>query len=306
MNREKLKRLFHRIVPENRREGIKAKYVRVTGWINRLFCTLFDKDQFLYCQADGISYIGTSKDGGVFRNMLSSKCNWAKEEMDIYYNLVEKFYGNKKKLNSGYFLDIGANIGSTFIYFKLKKTSNIKVLAFEPDSDNYTLAKVNAILNNVDRDVVIEKLGVGEGGGTAVLYKHPENPGGNSIVNSPTSISESINMVSIDDYLESKNIEKDEITYIWIDTEGYEPFVLFGAKDLISSTDIPLFMEFNPQVYKQFDGVFERMVQMLEKSYKKYIMVREVENGNYCEHRIEELYSMKGMDKQQGDIVFLN
>ncbi len=47
----------------------------------------------------------------------------------------------------------------------------------------------------------------------------------------------------------------DDVKYIWVDTQGHEGFVLDGAKKLLQSRKIPLFIEFWPDEMRRVGGL---------------------------------------------------
>ena len=109
------------------------------------------------------------------QNMYINQSNFSKAEMEIYYELVNKFYPNRKE--DGYFLDLGANIGTTCIYFKKYLDSKVKILAFEPITETFKFLKINLILNDIE-DYVIEKLALSDKTEERDMYLRPGNPGG--------------------------------------------------------------------------------------------------------------------------------
>ena len=310
MSRKLYRLIYQKMIPPGLKERAYSIFLNKASKIHSLGAIIKSRSEYTMCQIDDgaevISYIGLSSDREIIPYMQARKENWAANEMILFRKIVSKYYNDDRIDQPRYFVDIGANIGTTFIYFKRVIDKDVKVLAFEPDSMNYKVAKINTLLNSLESDVILENYGVGEKEETKILYKHPENPGGNSIVNSPSDLKETIRVVSLDEYLEDKDIDREYISYIWVDTEGYEPYVLFGAKKLLSEYHIPLFMEFNPPVYKQFPEVFNKMVELLDDCYSKFIMVKEAETGSYVEHKIKELYDLREMDTQLGDIVFIN
>lgn len=66
---------------------------------------------------------------------------WSRDEMEF-------FWKEAPRRQRGIFMDIGANIGTTSIYFRKKLAANLTYIAFEPVKENYKLLKINCILNN--------------------------------------------------------------------------------------------------------------------------------------------------------------
>ena len=229
---------------------------------------------FITCTTvDGISYIATSKDRAIMPQMYVFRQNFVADEIKAFWQLSNKYYYTNEVEQTrvgGYFLDLGANIGTTCIYFKKKFDKNLKILAFEPDPTNYMLLKINLMLNHMDNDSIAEKLGLGAENSEQLMHINIANPGNNSIYPDSSDLpTEKITIVSLDDYLSKSNITGKEIKYIWIDTEGFEAQVLLGAKHLITNHSIPIFMEFNPTTWNK-TGLYDNMVQLLKKCYDFY------------------------------------
>ena len=165
------------------------------------------------------------------------------------------------------------------------------------------------MLNHMDKDSVAEKLGLGSENTEQLMHINLANPGNNSIYPDSMGLpTEKINIVALDNYLEENNISGEEIKYIWIDTEGFEVQVLLGAKRLISDYNIPIFMEFNRKTWNQ-TGLYDELIQLLEKSYKSYIYVPDfIKNNGIAElHSINELLNFKNVNAVTGSMgdIFL-
>ncbi len=204
---------------------------------------------------------------------------------------------------------MGANIGTTCIYFKHKFDKNLKILAFEPDSTNYMLLKMNVALNNMSDDSILENFGLGDHESEQIMHITPSNPGHNTIIPDSEGLpTETIHIIKLDDYITKNNINPKEIKYIWIDTEGFEPQVLIGAKNLIMNNSIPIFMEFNPMTWNQ-SGLFEKMVTLLNDCYDYFIMISEMHNDkkNVNLYPINDLLKYKNLRVETGSMgdIFL-
>lgn len=261
------------------------------------------KKEFVTCTVDGISYVANSSDRVILDWMYMFHRNWADEEMQVFYRLSQKYYQVDSSKN-GYFLDIGANIGTTCIYFKKKVDKNVDILAFEPESNNYKLLSTNLLLNGLDKVSVAENYGLSEKQEHRKLHINNYNPGQNSIIHDYGQVSEEIKMISLDEYLLQNGISADEIKYMWIDTEGFEPFVLNGGKNALNSGNFPVFMELNPYLWNAA-GLYEKMMELLCKIYTKFIIIDEVLEGNESLHQIDELWQYREASQFFQSDIFL-
>lgn len=116
--------------------------------------------KYITCTVDGISYVATSADDLVMRKMYTQRVNFSKKAMEFFHTLAKRYYDVDD--SAGYFLDLGANIGTTGIYFIKKLTPDLKVLAFEPDTENFKLLCVNLILNGVEAKFDVVNYGLGD------------------------------------------------------------------------------------------------------------------------------------------------
>lgn len=260
--------------------------------------------------AENLSYLATSGDGAVMYNTYVSRKTWAANDMNLFHRLTKKYYDIDD--SSGYFCDWGANIGTTGIYFLKQLTPNLKLLAFEPDKENYKLLRINLLLNELEEKAVTENFGLGMEESEEKFYRNEENPGGSGIFANLylSSINidvepVTIKIISPDKYLAEKNISPEEIKYIWIDTEGFEAQVILGAKNLLEKNPAPIFMEFNPHLWSK-SGLYEEMTEFLSRCYESFIFVPEAEKTDSPNlYPIEKLLEFKNNTGQIGDIFLI-
>ena len=228
--------------------------------------------------AEGFTYINAITDDVIIPRMIFDRVNWAKDDMENFYKLAQKhFRFNEEQV---LFCDIGANIGTTCVYFKKQIDPDVKILAFEPSEQNYRLLRVNALLNEIDEnDCMFVKKGVSDKTCSASFEYNPENPGGSSVVSEEASASDTVELVSLDDFFEKSELDPQMIKYIWIDVEGFEARLLAGAHSVLRQIEVPIFMEFIPQFYSETDGEFELLMRELESQFTSFICMQEMEKG---------------------------
>lgn len=248
---------------------------------------------FMTCTtAEGFNYIATSRDDILLKLMYLEGKNHAADEMEFFQKLVKTYYNVDD--SAGLFLDLGANIGTTGIYFTNKLAPNLKLLAFEPDPENFKLLRANLILNDAEAKTIAENLGLGVEESEQTMYRDVRNPGHNGIFSYQDGAkSETIKIVSLDKYFTEKNLRAQDIKYIWIDTEGFEPQVLLGAKNLLTENPAPVFMEFNPKWWQK-SGFYEKMMDLLTPLYSSYIWVKEaMDTKNTTVYPLEKLWEFQ-------------
>ena len=180
-----------------------------------------------------------------FRNVTRDGINY---KLDIS-NVVDHFlyYGIKDFCydsiidtikNAKVILDIGANIGSTSLFYA-SINSKAKIIGFEPHLKTFKRAIENIELNNF-KNIELINIGLGEKKETVKLYEVNENnPGMNRIITDDRNFPFSkININTLDFILEDLKISKAD--FIKIDVEGFEYAVLLGGEKILKSKPIML------------------------------------------------------------------
>ena len=162
-------------------------------------------------------------------------------------------------------IDIGGNLGFFVLILNELVGDLGKIYSFEPSKDlNQKLA--SAIKINNLQNVTLVNLALGESEGTTTLHYNPNQSGLSSIVREIdiNSLSEEIKITTLDKF--STNLSG-RISLIKIDTEGYEPQVLKGAKELIKRD--------RPIIYIELGGDHQ------DSSAEALKILKEL--GYYCE-----------------------
>lgn len=242
---------------------------------------------------DGLHYVATSKDDCIVKGMYINRKNYSDNDMIFFYKLAKKYYNVDD--SEGIFLDIGANIGTTGIYFTKKLAPNLKLLAFEPDSENFKLLRANLILNDVE-NFIVENFGLGNVESEQTMYRMPNNPGSNGLYTNyflKDAPKETVKIIPLDKYFDDNKISPKDVKYIWIDTEGFEPQVLLGMKNILTENPAPVFMEFRPTLWHKM-GFFEDMINFLKEIYSGYILIQENNlSDDFLIHSIEEIWDLR-------------
>lgn len=101
----------------------------------------------------------------------------------------------------------------------------------------------------------------------------------------------------MDDWIEENSFDINLINYLWIDTEGYEGYVLDGMMRLLRKRKIPIYIEY----YTEFllrSGCKELLIDCLEELYSKYIVVKRGGIYDISElHYVKELRSIEEMSE---------
>ena len=125
-------------------------------------------------------------------------------------------------------IDAGSWIGDFAAYAASKGAT---VYAFEPTNDIYNILQKTARLN--DDKIIPVKKGLGSSIGEAHLSIDTTNSEANSIVIDRSSLTETIQITTLDQFVKDNNIGK--IDFIKADIEGAEREMLKGAKWVLAN-----------------------------------------------------------------------
>ncbi len=257
-----------------------------------------DMGRFMTACIDDLVFTGASSDLAIMKYMYTGRQVCSKEEMDIFFELAQKYFTFSDK--QFYFCDIGANIGTTSIYFKKKKDPDISILAIEAVKQNYDLLRANLILNDVDQGNTILHLGVSDVNGELNIAINTDNAGANSFLGK-SDVTEKVRVSPFDDIIQENGIDPETLKYLWVDLEGYEYQFIQGAYKTLQSINAPIQMEYTSNLMRA-NGTEKACVDLLNSLYRRFIVIQE---EDHAEHPIEELYDWMNQDVEQVDLFFL-
>lgn len=163
--------------------------------------------------------------------------------------LLERFAGPGERR----FIDVGANLGYfTCLLGKLAGPGG-KVLAVEPEPRNLRLLRENVAINSL-ANIEIQSCAVGsaEGSVTLALYRGA-NLGRHSVVDVATENRIEVPATTLDALTGKFARGVSSWSFVKIDVEGYEGFVIDGAKETLARADA-LFVEFSPSLQRKAGG----------------------------------------------------
>ncbi|MBD5538367.1 MAG: FkbM family methyltransferase [Lachnospiraceae bacterium] len=247
---------------------------------------------YLTVATEGGDYITHASDYAISANMFLRKQTYSQREIDLFILLAKQYYGTTQN-ESAFFFDIGANIGTTCIYVKKCLLPNISIAAFEPIYKNYKLLLANFILNDITDYVAVNKA-VSDASASYKMRFEAGNPGGSSIVSGEEAMEasdlQSVDSLSVDEFLMQNHIEPANVRYVWIDTEGFEANVLKGAKLLLEQEKTAFYMEYAPYLtdVKQLTIVAD----ICSRYFRQFICTDDFLSGDTQPRPIEDLYEL--------------
>ncbi len=155
-------------------------------------------------------------------------------------------------------LDVGANVGVYSVLAARSKLGKGTVYAFEPVSANIALLEGNLARNGITSATIVPKA-VGASPGSLRIYLSREDAGTHSAGGQGNDFQD-VAMITLDDFARRRNII---VGAIKIDVEGYDGFVLEGAKALIRAQEPMLLVEYTPAALEQCGYAVDRFCQTL-------------------------------------------
>ena len=126
--------------------------------------------------------------------------------------------------------DVFADVGTCFAIYALAVGHRVgaqgRVVAFEPDGDNYALAEENICLNKLEQIIELRRAAVSDTAG--VVHFAAGNETQCHIADEGQAGAVAVDCVTLDGFF-----AQDRVDVLKIDVEGYEEPVLRGARELL-------------------------------------------------------------------------
>jgi FkbM family methyltransferase len=156
----------------------------------------------------------------------------------------------------GVFFDVGANIGLISLFIS-RFRKDVRIYAFEP-SIVTSAALEHTVAKNKIQNIHLVKKGVSnKSEDNITFFIDSKSSGGNSLLKSAIShevkTSESISLVSLDDFILSSNTTP---AVVKVDVQDAESFVIEGAKKLIKATSPTFIIETNNELLLKNPAIF--------------------------------------------------
>jgi FkbM family methyltransferase len=195
----------------------------------------------------------SSKDESIGR-CLFLEGRFEDEKIELAVQLATEL-GYISATNSGYLVDIGANVGTVCIPL-VKKGVFSRALAFEPEPKNYSFLTKNVEINGLSETIRPFNCALSSSRGqmelklsstsygdhrlsvAAPVCSHPQRRG-------QERAGITVPAYPLDDVVKMLKIQPQEIKLLWLDVQGHEKHVLEGASALIRF-GVPVVAEFWP------------------------------------------------------------
>ena len=202
----------------------------------------------------------------------------------------------ENKIKKKTLIDIGANIGSICIP-AIKRKIFENCIAIEPEPYNYNLLSKNIFINDVNDKIETLNIALGQFDDEQLKFELSVDNFGDHRIKSDSKEKNfynedkrkiiTVNTKKLDTIMKRFN-PKD--TFIWIDTQGYESFVLDGGINTLSKKT-PMVIEFWPYGLDKFNS-YNLLKKNLIKADYKYCYNLNSKNylKNLTESALDEIY----------------
>ncbi len=218
-------------------------------YLRREFCNNAKTSEFQFFSGTHESYVLFSKDQTISQDVYTNGEFGFTTFLKVINILGPNFIINN-------FIDIGANIGTITIPV-VKRGYALKAYCFEPSPLNFNILTANLAINNLLDKVTTYNLALGDSTNKNLIFELSENNSGdhrirvntnNGIYNELNRSTIIVNSNRLDNLL--PDLCDKESTLVWIDTQGYEGFILKGSQNILSN-QIPVVVEFWPYGLKR-------------------------------------------------------
>lgn len=218
---------------------------------------------------DGLQYFFSTNDWVIGRSLYASG-HWDSKFLEASVALLaeEPF---RRQMADSIFIDVGANIGTTTLH-ALHRFKAARAVAIEPSRECLPYLRANIAANCLSERCTIMEFAASDTEGEVSFQANRDNSGGGEIESDREKTDYVVPSRKLDDLLAQLGIAPDEISLVWMDTEGHEYRVLRGAEGILSA-GVPVLIEFWPQRLRH-NGDFDSLVRLLAEKTRKIIDVR--------------------------------
>jgi FkbM family methyltransferase len=205
--------------------GALYRYIRFNS-----IQSLYSKPR-VYNWIDNLKFYAQKGDAGIVANIYFKLFDY-EDSMFLLHHLKQ----------NDLFVDIGANVG----HYSLLAAGICKadVIAFEPIPSTFIKLEKNLMLNNLSKKIKAFNIGIGEE--NSILNFTKTNDVMNSVALEYETNVVSIQVKKLDDVLINNNP-----TFLKIDVEGFEYFVLKGATAVLANVNLKyIIIELNSSTLK--------------------------------------------------------
>lgn len=240
---------------------------------------------YISVEIEGLIFLFSSREYLMPTEMLHNDQVFSQDEM--------LFFDSFLKREDGLFFDIGANVGTTTVYYRKKLKPRYNYFSFEPLKQNYKCLRLNCLANDCN-DVNTINAGISDVDGKKEMSVFDGSFGSSCIlgIDDEDRIIENCDFFKLDSFVRSNHIITEDISALWVDTQCHEYEVIKGAEKTLQATNAPVFLEFNFQYYTKV-GTYDAFCDKLGKIYGFFICYEQYSKGRLDKRPICELHGLR-------------
>ena len=167
----------------------------------------------------------------------------------------------EQHFRGGVFVDVGANVGNHTV-FAAKALQAEKVICFEPNPEALRILDLNLRLNCCRGNVVVHSVGLSDRRSRGVLSAYRNNLGSARLIAADNGFPIEVG----DEMLAGEP----SVSFMKIDTEGFELLVLAGLERTIQQHRPTLFVEVDNKNISQFREMLARWRYKIAETIREY------------------------------------
>jgi FkbM family methyltransferase len=174
----------------------------------------------------------------------------------------------------GLMLDIGANVGRTSIPRVLLGDVRA-VYAAEPEPTNYACLVQNVVEHGLGGFVMPDRVAIGAGRGEVRLQRSAYVGGHRVQASAPRRPTEvetiPVEQWPLDEWMPHVGVDPRSVSFVKVDTQGFEANVLLGARALLARPHVAWQMEVDPDLLKRAGASAATLFPLLQASFTHFI-----------------------------------
>jgi FkbM family methyltransferase len=270
----------------------------------------FPNLQFLICKAAGSLFAVSPKDDTIGFSLIQGKAF----EREVFDRALLRLEHHEPGIafKGRAFVDVGANVGFMTVYAHQSGHFN-RALCAEPDPVNFRLLKATIAMNDLEEFARPVRTAIGDRQGEVAFELSEGNFGDHRVHVDTASTVEAyeetkrattqVPLTTLDALLSRENLQPADVGLVWIDTQGYDGFVLAGAATL-QRASVPVVCEFWPYGMKRSQGwpIFRDTVL---RSFSGYYNLNESTATVYPMGTIDALFEQLVTGNGHTDLLLL-
>jgi len=251
-----------------RRALIREQFFRLAG----LFTPV------LLAEQDGLRFFVRTDDQGVGR-LTFADMSLERTTLDNALGCLRALGTEQQALESGWFVDIGANIGTTSITAAVTHRM-AGAICIEALPANCDFLEQNAVANGVGDRIRCLRVALSERPGEVEFEQASDNWGdgrvrvagdahGDDAYGEGSRALLRVPATTFDTLVERGDVDLSRTAVVWIDAQGHEGQILSGAASLLAS-DVAVVTEFWPYGLRRAEGL-DRFLELVTSGFGSFI-----------------------------------